>query len=209
VNDPVAERRRWARRRVWKLASLLSANAEDAEAVAAGVLATRRDLDVLEPARLDRLVVLEVRKRLQARGSRPGEGVAPGIVAAPDGVEGPAAEAHRVVFSMPEQQREAWLLNRIDGLELRRVARAMDCSKTAAERFLEAADQAIEGALGDEADGAVKTLRARLRAVGEGPAIERIEEGLETERRRRLAAKIAVVVFLVLLAGWVVAETLL
>lgn len=209
MNDPVAERRRWAKRRVWSLASLLSASEADARLVASGVLTTRRDLDVLEPARLDRLVILEVRKRLQALGGRPGEGVSSRLLSPPEGLDEGAEAVYRIVFSMPEQQREAWLIKRIDGLEMRRVARAMDCSKAAAERFLEAADEAIAGAYGGDPAAAIASLRRSLRSVGEGPALDELEVELETDRRQRLAAKVAVVVFLVLLGGWVVVETLL
>jgi len=75
------------------------------------------------------------------------------------GVEEPDLQAFFKAFgSLPFQQREAFLLSYGEKMDLRATAVAMDCSTTAAQTHLSAAEQSLAKLSGDNFEG----LRARF-----------------------------------------------
>ncbi|HRP62341.1 MAG TPA: hypothetical protein PK400_03525 [Phycisphaerales bacterium] len=130
-------------RRVYRLALLLTGNVRAAWRVIVAVVDAQPDLRTLDGPHMDRLTVLRSREIKPGRLS--GEGI-------------PARVAEAMMQLTP-QQREAWVFARVYRLPLREMAKSMDCSTTATERHLAAADQAMTQALGDEAaDGAEAML---------------------------------------------------
>lgn len=132
--DPIA-----LERRIHRLAVLLLGDHARAGAVVDGVLAAR----TLDPALVDRLTVLRTREVLDHE--RRGAHDLPGI---PDAVA-------RAIADLDYQAREAWVLGTVFALPLREVARAMDCSRTAARAHLDRAE-AVFGFAGPEAAAAVR-----------------------------------------------------
>lgn len=170
-------------RRVWRLAwLLLGADADRAAAAAARVLAARTDLARLDPARLDRLCVLAARHVAARRpaATKPTE----------------ADPAHiallRQAVALPRQCLEAWVLTRLEQLDPIRVARSMDCSRTAAQRHLERADELLReplaalGLTGPEEDSLAR-VRCALDGLDAGPTIRRIRHRIRRRRRVRSA----------------------
>jgi sigma-70-like protein len=173
------DRREAYERRVWRLAWLLTGGREDLCArLVAGCLDAQPDLGRLDPAHVDRLVVLAARRR--ARG---GPAVSEG---AP-----PARRLLAAVAGLPPQLREAWVFTRIDGLGPMETARAMDCSKTAATRHLERADAELAERLGTELGSMLEALRAEADLAAPGAALA----AFRAERRRRRRVRRSLLVF--------------
>lgn len=170
--------------RVWRLAAALSASPDVADAVVRRVARACPGLEVIDEARLDRLAVLWAR---QARDDCPA-GDAPG------GVASRSAQSHApsvlpepmlmLLAAVGGQPREAWMLSRVFGHEIVHVARSMDCSRTAAQRYLDQAD-AKARSLAPPLDAA--ELKASIRAwLDAQPAGARAESTrLDVARRRR------------------------
>jgi hypothetical protein len=114
-------------RRVYRLAALLTGNPLAATAVIGDVVDAQPDLRRLDSAHLDRLTVLRSRE------------IAPGRLV-DDRVPSPVAE---MLAALPPQAREAWVLARVYRTPAREIARAMDCSRTAAQRHLDQADSVM------------------------------------------------------------------
>lgn len=129
-------------RRVYRLALLLTGNARAAWRVIVAVVDAQPDLRKLDGPHMDRLTVL--RSREIKPGRLRGEGVPLRV-----------AEA---MMQLSPQQREAWVFARVYGLPLREMAKSMDCSTTATERHLAAADHAMTTMLGDEAAGGAEAM---------------------------------------------------
>lgn len=165
--------------RVWRLAWLLSGGREELCArVAAACLDARPDLEQLDPAHLNRLVVLAARRRVRAAPA-----VAPD---APDAIRLLAA-----VCSMNRQRTEAWIFSHIDGLGPMEMARAMDCSKTAALRHLERAEAELAQRFGPALPAMLESLRAAADRVAPSAA----HAAFRAERRRRRRVKLALIAF--------------
>lgn len=191
------DRREAYERRVWRLAWLLTGGREDlCVRLVAECLDAQPDLRRLDPAHLDRLVVLAARRR--ARPASEPEPEAP-----------PARRLLAAVAALPPQLREAWVFARVDGLEPMEMARAMDCSKTAALRHLERADTELGGRFGDTLPSMLDALRAEADTAAPGRALA----AFRAERRRRRRIRAALIAFAVaavaLAAGlvWVSALT--
>lgn len=172
-------RRRAYEARVWRLAFLLTGSRARAGELVVEVLGRRADPSELDAAHLDRLVVLASRHHTPSP--------APGA----DG-------AHARLLALPAQAKEAWILSRVDGLDELAVARAMDCSRTAARRHLVHADDLL-------AQADPKAFAERIRALADS---ESPEAGMAAHRaqardlhRRRLARAAAIIALLGSLAA--------
>jgi DNA-directed RNA polymerase specialized sigma24 family protein len=200
-----------AQARAWRLALLLTGAEDLATEVAIQVRRAQPKLEALDPRRLDRLIVLRSREVVQ-RASRHASGAS--TSAAPDAAAEAPPDARallQALAAIEEQPREAWILARIDGLDEIEVARSMDCSKTAAARFLTEADAATVGG-GDGSASSLGNLGDRIEAVRRwldslSPQ-EAIEARLIRHRRRRvwlgvwLLAAAALITAVVLLLAW-------
>jgi hypothetical protein len=160
---------------VYRLATLLTGNPVAATRVIEQVIDAQPDLGVLDSAHMDRLTVLRSRE------------LKPAMLVS-DLVPHAVAEG---VASLTPQQREAWILARVYRSPMREMARAMDCSVTAATRHLEAADGRIDHALGASSFAAAATILSYSMTL-EVPRFYRVEQ----QRRRR--SRIA---FLMIAAG--------
>lgn len=180
---PLEARQRRVVRLTWLL---LDAHADRAAAATARVLSSRFDLARIDPARLDRLCVLASRHAAGRDSSRRTARPAPSDAAA--GVR-PAAERLaplHAASALPRQCLEAWVLTRVEGLDEVHVARAMDCSKTAAARHLARADELLAGTPAANPDS-IRALVAQLDALDPGPALRVVTARLRRRRRIRLA----------------------
>ena len=188
------DRREAYERRVWRLAFLLTGGHEAACArIVAAVLDAQPDVRRLDPARLDRLVVLSARRRRVAPPSPP-----------PDAPPGQTLLA--AAGRMPRQMLEAFLLIRIDGLDLMPAAKAMDCSKTATQRHLDRANEAMAEAFGDRLPEMIDALRAAADNLAPGPALRAHRERLRRRKRLRLAL-LVLGISAAVLAGALIAAT--
>ncbi|MFG0284311.1 MAG: hypothetical protein ACF8R7_07800 [Phycisphaerales bacterium JB039] len=169
-----AQLRRSAEARAWRLALLLTRDAEQAAEVAIQVRKAQPRLERLDPRRLDRLVVLRSREVAQRRRRR----------AAPAADAAPAPERVRPLLDalrrLGHQVQEAWIFARVDELGEIEMARAMDCSKSAAARFLAEADSALAAV--DELPARIEALRNWLASLA---PLEAIEARRAVHRRRR------------------------
>lgn len=105
--------------------------------------------------------------------------------------------AHDVIARQPLQAAEAFVLRRLDDLDAIRACRAMDCSRSAAERFLERAESALATELGhDQATAAIRGLRARAEALTPSPDV--VATCLERAHARH---KARITIWLVSIAG--------
>ncbi|NNM26311.1 MAG: hypothetical protein HKO59_10075 [Phycisphaerales bacterium] len=170
-------------RRVYRLATLLTGTPLVATRVITAVVDAQPDLRNLDDAHIDRLTVLRAR---EVRGG--------GMIVDPR-VPVPVAQA---LADLPGQAREAWVLGHVYRLEPRALARAMDCSRTAALRHLDQAQAALTPA--EEAANALRAYAATL----EVPAFYR--DARRRRRWRRLVVRICVALVAaagcVVLAGW-------
>lgn len=172
-------RRRAYEARVWRLALLLTGDRARAGELVADVLGHRADPSVPDAAHLDRLVIQASRR------------------AAPSPPEGTDA-AHARLLALPAQAREAWILSRVDGLDELAVARAMDCSRTAARRHLVHADDLLA-----QADPMAFAERIRTLADAEDPRAGVAAHRAETRtlHRRKAVRAAAIIALLASLAA--------
>ena len=211
-----------AERRAWRLALLLTGSPGAAERVILRVLDAQPDLEAVEPSRRDRLVILRAREETASASNPPRPAFAErvraahmqrrGVTPTDDADERPPFEGVanallQLSRRLPRQQHEALMLHRVEGLELRQTARAMDCSTTAAARHLDEAERVIAETMGlDYAEaGAMLHRQARDAPVGEVVLRMRVV----IERRRRVRTIVLSLVVLVALAACAVAAWLL
>lgn len=164
-------------RRIWRLAFLLTGDPDRAATLIDDVLGTGSDPATLEPARLDRLIVLRSRESTKAAGAPTPTPVA--------GMPPEAARTLGAALKLPPQPLEAWVLARVDELDALHMSRAMDCSKTAAGHHLEAADEAMRKALADRFDAGLAALRAFADSLDLGPIIAHHRARVRRRRQRR------------------------
>jgi hypothetical protein len=150
------------------------------------IVEDRSDLPRLDPARLDRLVILRARElaeRPPKRWRSPEPAPDPSDpLRAPDPLGLPiVVETMRTANSLPRQSMEAWLLRHVDQLGDIAISRAMDCSRTALTRHLERAEQAMREQLGDRYEEAIETLREAIDRLDPAPAVRAAQQ----RRRRR------------------------
>ena len=180
MSDATRQSRRSAEARAWRLALLLTRDAEQAAEVAIQVRKAQPKLERLDPRRLDRLVVLRSREVAQRRRRRP----TPAQEAAP-----PPEQVRALLDALRRlghQVQEAWIFARVDELGEIEMARSMDCSKSAAARFLAEADSALAESPGD-LPARIEALRAWLASLAPQEAIE-ARRAVHRRRRRIKAA---------------------
>src|SRR4051812_8310085 len=107
MTDRSGQRRAYEAR-IWRLAFLLTGDAQAANRLIVRVLRAQPDVLSVEPARLDRLVILQAREWSKRRPA----GAAAGPPLSPE-----AAEVLTVALGMNHQLLEAWILARVDGME--------------------------------------------------------------------------------------------
>lgn len=109
-----------------------------------------------------------------------------------------AAIVRDAAAALPRQALEAWILTRIEQLDEVRVARAMDCSRTAAERHLRRADELMQPVLAGRAEGepaaALDLLRAALDRLDPGPEVKAVRARVRRARRLRVALALLCIV---------------
>lgn len=173
-------------RRVYRLATLLTGDPRAAAGVIGRVLDAQPDLSRLDGAHMDRLTVLRSRE-IPPRALR--------SQSVPDAVSEALAE-------LRPQQREAWVFSRVYQMSGRELARAMDCSITAANLHLNAADESMHRSLGGEESAAAGTLLDYSMSL-EVPAFYHAQRS----RRKRLRKSVilAIIVLAILLVMAVVA----
>lgn len=163
--------------RAWRLAYLLRGG--EAPAVMERAFRARRDPSTADEERLLRMIVMWTRSVPDA----------PGPLSLLEG-----------------QPREAWALARVLGLDAIATARAMDCSRSAAQRFLDAADRAMQAAHGS-------TMLQKIPEIwraSEPPSgvLEQLHhEAVRSRQRRRAGAWIAGI-GIALAAMWIVVALL-
>ncbi|MFG0274504.1 MAG: hypothetical protein ACF8QF_05555 [Phycisphaerales bacterium] len=201
-----------AERRAWRLALLLTGDAAGADAVAVRVLEAQPDLDAIEPMRRDRLVVLRAREHATGQLAQPAVGFADRLRAGHlrrRGVDAEAETAPAQAFSglanalmqfslrRPRQQHEALMLHRVEGMELRDTARAMDCSTTAAARHLDEAERVIADTMGADYPTAGAALREQSAEATPGDEVVRVRVLMAKMRRIRTVLLAAITLLLI------------
>lgn len=163
--------------RVWRLAFLLTGRPEGANELIQRVLRAQPDVLSVEPARLDRLVILQAREWSARR---------PGAVAASPPLEPAGARTLTAALGMSHQLLEAWVLARVDGMEGLSVSRAMDCSNTAAANHLAEADREMASRLGDTLGAGLESLRRGADALDPRAFLDTLRAHRRTRGQRRL-----------------------
>lgn len=150
--------------RAWRLALLLTGDPEAAE-----------------------MILLRVLVRDRVRPTK----VRQGLVMASRTVEREQVpmSAWSSLLRLPGQAREAWVLRRVAGLGAVETARAMDCSRSASERFLERG----ESLLGESLGGTVSMgrLASELRAWSAGEPVPGSLGGMVRARLLRSRTSVA------------------
>lgn len=204
-------------RRAWRLALLVTGRSDLADAALLAAMRRRVALRTMPEQRRDRLTLICVREIVgEAAMHRPGflerlraahrgkRGAEPCAVAEnPQAVfEGLAADGAEAMRALREQPREAWALHRVLNMDLRDVARAMDCSKTAAARHLEEAESAMAGSLGASYIETIEALRTQSDAARPGSIVQ---ESIAAQRTGRWIARVVVALLAILLTAAAVA----
>jgi hypothetical protein len=184
-----------AHRRVWRLAFLLTGNGPGATGLIDHIQRLKRDPATLEPSLLDRLIIQNARSIRRADSLN-----LPTTPTTPFGVVGLAADALNASLRLPRQPQEAWVLRRLDDLDDLHMARAMDCSKTAAKLHLNAADEVMAARLGPAFAAAVDALRQYADSLDPEPLIlaHRGESRLRRRNRMRRIALVSAAATLIL-----------
>ena len=194
--------------RIWRFAYLMTGSAARAASVVTAVGRAKPRLTELDPTHLDRLVILRARECEAAAGPSaidalsslvtrvwraPRSEQATRTIPHPSTPDPPsvAGELLRRVVEMDHQPREAWILARFDEVEEMWMARAMDCSRTAAAMHLGAADRHVMGLFENDEPALARAIAA-LRAHVDGLDVLPIVDHPRAEDRRRWAPVLAV-----------------
>ncbi len=172
-------------RRAWRLALLLT----DSDAHASRVL---HDVTRLHPApergsdaRYDRTVIQSARPTYEspvqpAQDEPHADGLSTRVK-----LSDAAARVWEASRDLEPQPREAWVLTALDGLDLPRAARAMDCSRNAIEAIhLPTARRALESKLGPSFEAAERELVDALDKLDPTEAVRELEV-LQAEQQKR------------------------
>lgn len=159
---------------------MLTGDREGAAALVDRILDAQGNLDALEPARLDRLVILQAREMMGVSALPPS--------AAEFSKGALHMRALHAVRAMGAQAREAWILARIDIVDELWMSRAMDCSRTAARQHLAGADDVMRARLGADYEAAVVALRGFADGLDPGPIIAANRRGRHRRRFQRRTA---------------------
>ena len=180
--------------RAWRLAILATGDADVARRTLSNLRVPPRG-ERLDADRIDRLAIQSLRRAC-----------GPTARAGPDQVQGPPSparrrvdpvslgRAHDVLVALPLQAAEAFVLRRLDELDPIRACRAMDCSRSAADRFLERAERELSNSLGPEHDSAILALKAASDGLAPEPQVVAMCVSRARDRsRRRVALTVTVV----------------
>lgn len=165
-----------SRRQMWRLAILLAGDPERAFVVLRSALLDGRNPAALDRAHLDRLMIQHARRVLGNDATRQ----------APSRHPDPGVHLLQTLHELSRQSMEAWLLTRVEGRQDVEVARAMDCSKTAAGRFLASADEFLRTRIEDP-NPAIARLHELLARLDADAAFEEAAATIEQMTRRRFA----------------------
>lgn len=225
AQEATAQRRAACHQRVWRLAWLLAGEERAARRVFRRVLSRRPDLHKLEPAFQLRMTIMAGREVLgdgedgadgdeDERGyqGKGGQGAAEDGRAAAGGASGEADEAGgptagemiAAVHRMPRQVIEAWMLRYMEGLDDVTLSRAMDCSRTAARRYLAHGEERMRAKFWDRLGPGVERLQEAARALDPAPAARQWQASRRRRWLWRLVLLVAVIVLLLWLAGDVI-----
>ncbi len=185
------------RQRMWRLTFLLSGGREPAIRVLQRILRDQRSPAELDAVHLDRLVLQHIREAL---GGDP-------LTLTEKQPANPAAALLQTLHRLRRQALEAWILSRLEGVEDVHMARAMDCSRTAAKNFLASADDVIDAQI-EDVRSSLRELRKLSLDLDADSAFEAAMDrsGLAIKRRfarRTLPAIVAALLVIVLLLEFV------
>lgn len=158
-------------RRAWRLGVLTTGDLSTARR-ALSLLPPQPAGSSLDADRLDRLAIQSLRRAVgpQSRPQQPHPS-APPAETPPAAPQRRIAEpislgpAHDILSTLPLQAAEAFVLRRLDDLDPIRACRAMDCSRSAADRFLERSEHDMARRLGPALDAALAQLRSAADAI--------------------------------------------
>jgi len=170
------------RARIWRIAFLMAGSTDDAERVLRGILRSRHDLRKLDLVNLDRLVLQHTRELL---------GNEPRVDLAGPSAGKPADNARslfREIQSLRRQCLEAWVLTEIERLDDIHVARAMDCSRTAAQRYLESAREQLRRRV-DDLEALIPELQSTAAELNADEHFDRARARVAERRRQRLVTR--------------------
>ncbi len=226
ANNDIVDRLEAYERRAWRLAMLLTGDAQAAEAVVRTCIDAQKNPGQLTSPSLDRLVVQAARNphmtpakrgfadrcrdrlaKAQAdhrvRRGRPMLAIEPTANEAQTDFSPESRCILDVLRSLPHQQREAWILRQLDGVELIAATKAMDSSKTALARHLDLANEALRKELGDREADLVAALKRDADALDPEPFINRRRSSRASRRAWRLRVAITAIL-LAIVVGIVV-----
>ena len=194
-------RRVAANARVARVAYLLSGSVRGAAEVMDRVHRAQPRLEIITPEHLDRLVVFHAREWASAARRRK---TMPGHASSHAASEPDAArECHQAALAMDRQHAEAWLFRHIDEMDDAQISRAMDSSKIATQRHLDAAEVVMHSSLGERLLSTTSVLRQHIHDLKtEAFDVERRE--IRRARRRRLGTLLVTVGAAVLVVAIVV-----
>lgn len=200
-------------RRAWRLGVLTTGDAAVARR-ALSLLTPPGRGEELDADRLDRLAIQSLRRAVGpvdrpviSNAKDAGMTERPAApAAAPRAAREPVrlGAAHAVLTGLPLQAAEAFVLRRLDDLDPIRACRAMDCSRSSAERFLKRADDEMAAQLGEATAGAVAELREAADRLAPDAEVIAASVARVRERHRSRVAMVVGVVAAGLGVLWVV-----
>lgn len=194
--------------RAWRLAILTTGDADIARRTLSNLRVPPRG-ERLDADRIDRLAIQSLRRAC-----------GPTARAGPNEVQGPPSparrrvdpislgSAHDILATLPLQAAEAFVLRRLDELDPIRACRAMDCSRSAADRFLERAERELSTALGPDHDSAFLSLKSASDELTPEPQVVALCVSRAKDRSRRRVALVVTIVAVMLTALLVLALAL-
>ncbi len=165
-----------ARRQIWRLAILLAGDRPRAVMVLRSALVDSRDPAAMDRSHIDRLMIQHARRTLGNDAGR----------REPSRHPDPGVRLLQSLHELSRQSMEAWLLTRVEGRQDVEVAHAMDCSKTAAGRFLASADEFLRTRIEDPSH-AISCLHDLLSRLDADAAFAEAVASIEQMTRRRFA----------------------
>ncbi len=172
------------RRRVWRLAYLLTGDESAAGEMFEKIMRDRKAIESVEPDRLDRLIVMRAREMMGALKTR--------FVLDPHVA---------LLYGLPSGSREAWLLIHVEDMDELTAAKAMDCSKKALSLHLTRAEEELRRELGDGVADLAAAVRQRADGIDPAPVIAAWSQKLRKRRLWRMFW-ISVVAGAALMALW-------
>ncbi len=191
-------------RRVWRLGFLLTGNADAASSLIGLVRRTRKDAASLEPAILDRMIIQNARSLAREQTAS-----LPAVSQSTPATLATATDALSAALKLSRQPLEAWVLKRLDDLDDLHIARAMDCSKSAARLHLGAADESIALRLGDRLSPCIAALRDYADSLNPATLIDDYHIRIRQARARRIKVIAVAAAAAILVLSYVALKLLL